>query len=120
MATFTIPQVQFSANVRRTLGPVDVPADSRHVQVTLTSSQWTTKAGQGSFTFGIELSTDGGQTWQLLIGTTSEFGAMGKGIYMPSIGYTVGGPNMTGQLRLFGVATDSIRIGCQIVIEPAA
>ena len=119
MATFTIPQVQFSANVRRTLGPVDIPNQSRHVQIVLVSDQWVAKAGQGYFTFGVEKSTDG-VNWILCVGTSCAFGEMGKGIYMPSMGYTVGGPNMEGQLRLFGIATANIRVGCTIVIDPAA
>ncbi len=117
MATYDIPQVQFNAGTRRELGPVDIPADSRHAQITLVSDEWIAKAGQGFFEYGLEQSTDG-VNWELVVGTTSPFGAMGHGIYMPSFGATAGGPGLTGQLRLYGTATARIRMGCTIEITP--
>jgi hypothetical protein len=111
---FSVPEVNFPAGVRRESKDIASPVISRHVQVVLTSSEWVTLVGLGYVAWGVEFSPDGGTTWDLLVGTINQFGDLGKGVYMPSIGFTMGGTGIpAGLVRLFATATAAIRLGCQ-------
>jgi hypothetical protein len=120
MAHLTIAERNFPAGLRRESPGVAIPDQSLHVQASLTSSEWATKAGQGSVFWGVEHLPAGASQWQLLVGTTSQFGYLAKGLYMPSIGFTTGGPAMSGEIRLFATATAAIRLGVEVDVTPEA
>lgn len=115
--TINIPEIQLQADVKAVSPSKRIPNNMRSISVTLVSSEWVAKAGQGFLTWGIERSDDGVNWFPMNWIENEPFGTMGKGIYMPHLGCNVGGHDLSGNLRLFAQATAPILVGATVVVD---
>lgn len=123
MPTITVPEADRPANVRSTTASGTYNGRAESATCTLVSSEWTAKAGTGTFVWGAEISTDGGATWTKFSGSDDpeQIGVRTRSGGMPvfGVGSDTGITPPTGaQFRLYFVPSVAIRLGATIDLSP--
>lgn len=113
MTAFSIAENQLVSNMKFVSIPMQVLANAfnRTITMQLVSAQWKLKEGSGKIDFGVEVSFDFGETWEIVAAVTGvTIGWMGKGEVMPT--FSCSSPQLVGKMaRVFLRSTADIKVG---------